>query len=437
MSFLQLLVYRILKILIRLFARLYYPRTLMLGRENFRLKGSNIVVANHPNTLIDPLSAAFRLDKPLFYLANAGLYQYAFMRKLLNFLYAIRVERPQDVNGGRVNNDEAFKEAIAKLSAGYSIFIAPEGTSEMDRRLRPLRTGAARIALQAEAENGFSLGLRILPIGLTYDKPEESGSGLVVYGGTPIPVKDWQQQYLEAPHAAVLSLTQAISDRLAGLMLNPRSLEEDLLHRRLEEILDVMAPCAPKERWERGRDLLKGLQAFGVQDPTAMGALKEKVATYVRLKEKYRLSECAFSENLVQKWILPATLPLYAFAWVHHYLVPVWLLRVIARKTQLYIGYSTTLKWVGAFLILPFWYWMLIVFVPRMIPVSRGWYALALVVSGPVFVLLRPVWRDFIAVVKGIAGRWTHPRAWREMLALRGQLYSIASGWYGAKNQLG
>jgi glycerol-3-phosphate O-acyltransferase/dihydroxyacetone phosphate acyltransferase len=436
LSFLQLLVYRILKVLIRLFARLYYPRTLVLGREHFHLKDANIVVANHPNTLIDPLSAAFRLDKPLFYLANAGLYKYAFMRKLLDFLYAIRVERPQDVNGGRVNNEQAFKEAIAKLSAGYSIFIAPEGTSEMDRRLRPLRTGAARIALQAEADNGFSLGLRILPIGLTYDKPEESGSGLVVYAGAPILVKHWQQQYLQDPYKAVLSLTQEISDRLAQLMLNPRSLEEDLLHRRLEEILEVKVPCTPREHWDRGRDLLEGLRTFGAQDPEAMGALKGKVATYLEKKEQYGLRESTFSKNWAKSWMLLVIFPVWAFAWLHHYVIPALLLQVLGRKVKLYIGYATTLKWLGAFLILPFWYGMLIALVPGLLEVNRSFYALALICSGPIFVRLRPAWRDFSAMVKGRIVQWVYPQAWADIQALRIHLASVASSWCGQKKQL-
>ncbi len=422
MSPLQILVYRILKVLIRLFARLYYPRTLVLGKENFRLSGANIVVANHPNTLIDPLCTAFRLDKPLFYLANAGLYKYAFMRKLLNFLYAIRVERPQDINGGKINNEEAFVAAIAKLSAGYSIFIAPEGTSEMDRRLRPLRTGTARIALQAEADHGFSLGLRILPIGLTYSKPEESGSGVVVYAGSPIMVKAWEQQYLKDPRAAVLSLTQAISDRFAQLMLNPGSLEEDLLHSKLEEILEVMYPCTPQESWERGKRLLQGLQAFESQHLEAMSVLKKEVERYVQEREKYGLRESAFAQNWLKRFILLLTFPAWFFVWVHHYIVPVLLLQVLGRKLNLYIGYTTTLKWLGSFLILPFWYSMLMVMVPAILQIGRGWYALFLIISGPVFVLLRPAWRELIAGLKGMAIRVTHPRAWSDMQAMRSHL---------------
>ena len=427
MSALQLLVYRILKVLIRLFARLYYPRTLVLGKENLRLSGANIVVANHPNTLIDPLCTAFRLDKPLFYLANAGLYKYVFMQKLLNFLYAIRVERPQDINGGKVNNQEAFAAAIAKLSTGYSIFIAPEGTSEMDRRLRPLRTGTARIALQAEAEHGFSLGLRILPIGLTYSRPEESGSRVVVCAGAPVVVKEWQQQYLEHPRTAVLSLTQALTDRLAQLMLNPVSLEEDLLHRRVEEILEIMYPCTPLESWERGKRLLERLRAFESENPEAMSMFKKQVSDYVQKREKFGIREGAFSKNWKKRLMVLTTFPIWFLAWVHHYFVPLLLLQVLGRKINLYVGYTTTLKWLGSFLILPFWYSMLIVVVPEILKVSWGWYALFLIISGPLFVLLRPVWRELVLELKGMGIRWAYPRAWADMQATRSHLAAVAA----------
>ena len=292
----------------------------------------------------------------------------------------------------------------------------------MDRRLRPLRTGTARIALQAEADHGFSLGLRILPIGLTYSKPEESGSGVVVYAGSPIMVKAWEQQYLKDPRAAVLSLTQAISDRFAQLMLNPGSLEEDLLHSKLEEILEVMYPCTPQESWERGKRLLQGLQAFESQHLEAMSVLKKEVERYVQEREKYGLRESAFAQNWLKRFILLLTFPAWFFVWVHHYIVPVLLLQVLGRKLNLYIGYTTTLKWLGSFLILPFWYSMLMVMVPAILQIGRGWYALFLIISGPVFVLLRPAWRELIAGLKGMAIRVTHPRAWSDMQAMRSHL---------------
>jgi 1-acyl-sn-glycerol-3-phosphate acyltransferase len=430
LSALQVFVYQILKVIIRLFARLYYPGTLVLGREYFRLSGPNIVVANHPNTLIDPLSAAFRLNKPLFYLANAGLYKYAFMRKLLKFLYAIRVERPQDVNGRPVNNERAFGAAVEMLSKGYSIFIAPEGTSEMERRLRPLRTGTARIALQAEAAHDFALGLRILPIGLTYEKPEESGSGLIVHAGVPIMVNAWEMEYRENPWQAVLSLTQAISDHLEALMLNTRDQVEEQLLAGLEEILAVAAPCTMQDSRVRSRQLLEKLRDFETRQPEDFSRLRQDAEDYAVQKAHYGLREWAFSPQWGELIILLFTLPLWLWAWIHHYFVPVLALRHIGHKLKLYIGYSTTLKWLGSFLILPFWYGILVAVVPGVFPyLHRTVYIPLLIVSGPVFVLLRPLWRNFTAGLRGLFLRILRPEAWialtRRRTGLLKQVFAI------------
>lgn len=409
----------------------------MLGREYFRLSGPNIVVANHPNTLIDPLSAAFRLNKPLFYLANAGLYKYAFMRRLLHFLYAIRVERPQDVNGRPVNNDRAFEAAIAKLSHGYSIFIAPEGTSYMERRLRPLRTGAARIALQAEAAHGFALGLRILPIGLTYEKPEESGSGLMVHAGAPIMVRAWEMEYRNDPRQAVLSLTQAISDQLGSLTINARDEAEEQLLVCIEGILAVAMPCSVQERMLRSQELLRKLRDLGAQSPEALSRLREGAAGYVAQKAQYGLREYAFSRQWGRHILLFFTLPVWLWAWAHHFFVPVRILRYIGCKLNLYIGYSSTLKWLGSFLILPFWYSILISLVPEVFPyIHRAVYAVLLIMSGPVFVLLRPLWRNFMAALKGLFLRVQEPGDWAALTMCRtGLLQQVFGLLYPQKHE--
>ena len=44
----------------------------------------------------------------------------------------------------------------------------PEGRSHSEPGLIELRTGAARIALGAEAQSNWQLGLQIVPAGITY-----------------------------------------------------------------------------------------------------------------------------------------------------------------------------------------------------------------------------------------------------------------------------
>ena len=68
-------------------------------------------------------------------------------------------------------NEATFGRCYDYLGQGGTIMIFPEGTSVSERRLRPLKTGAARIALGAEARHDFKLGLHMLPVGINYFDP--------------------------------------------------------------------------------------------------------------------------------------------------------------------------------------------------------------------------------------------------------------------------
>ena len=63
--------------------------------------------------------------------------------------------------------------------------LFPEGHSHNEPRRLPLKTGAARIALETEARHG-PLGLKIVPVGLTYDEKGKFRSRVLVRVGDPI-----------------------------------------------------------------------------------------------------------------------------------------------------------------------------------------------------------------------------------------------------------
>src|SRR4029077_1060377 len=81
---------------------------------------------------------------------------------------AIPVYRRQDAGSDPSQKPEAFETARAVLARGGAIGIFPEGTSHSDPQLRPLKTGAARIALGAAAALGDVSPLVIVPPGLYY-----------------------------------------------------------------------------------------------------------------------------------------------------------------------------------------------------------------------------------------------------------------------------
>jgi hypothetical protein len=106
----------------------------------------------------------------------------------------------------RSRNTEAFREILDLLEKRGAVLIFPEGKSHNEFGLEPLRSGMARLALQARDERSIS-GVKILPVGLVFENKGEPGTIAGVNIGEPIDMDSW-------PNADHVGLTGEIAVRL-------------------------------------------------------------------------------------------------------------------------------------------------------------------------------------------------------------------------------
>src|SRR5207253_6590942 len=106
---------------------------------------------------------------------------------LVRALDSLPVYRKQDM-ADTARNRETFEQARELLARGGTLAICPEGTSHSEPSLKPLKTGAARIALGA-ASSGAALDLQIVPAGLYYTAKTTFRSSALLYFGEPIRVE--------------------------------------------------------------------------------------------------------------------------------------------------------------------------------------------------------------------------------------------------------
>src|SRR5579863_3921942 len=159
--------------------RLYYPVRLVEGSERIPRDRPIVFVLNHPNGLLDPMVLRIATGRATRFLAKSTLYGNPFGRLAMDAFGSIPVYRAHEAGerGARAaavsRNDESFALCRAALARGEALALFPEGTSHSDPQLRPLKTGAARIALSAEleaADAGRRLGAVIVPVGLFYER---------------------------------------------------------------------------------------------------------------------------------------------------------------------------------------------------------------------------------------------------------------------------
>jgi glycerol-3-phosphate O-acyltransferase/dihydroxyacetone phosphate acyltransferase len=224
--------------------------------------GPVLVVANHPNSLLDPL-VIFRIaGRPTRPLAKAPLFEQAGVGLLLRAMNGLPVYRREDDPERMGGNEDTFRAAIDALRAGEAVQIYPEGISHNEPHVQPLKTGAARIALAAEAESGWELGLRIVPVGLTHARKTLFRGRAVAEVGAPIDVGEWREAWEADDRQAVRELTGEIGRRMTAVTLNLVEREDRALIETAERLWAAEKALAGwRERPELG-DRLPRLRAF-------------------------------------------------------------------------------------------------------------------------------------------------------------------------------
>lgn len=214
----DVLVYRILRWLLRLAMRVFFRQIEVTGLEHVPGSGPVIFAGNHPNSLIDPILIITTCGRIVHFAAKDTLFSTRILRALLRGLGAVPLARRADHGGGTVDNDAAFTAMFDTLGAGRTIGIFPEGLSHDASQLARFKTGAARLALGAAARGGPVV---IIPCGLTFIHPRRFRSRALVQFGAPIEVgADRVTAAAADAVAAARALTDELEQALRGLTVN-------------------------------------------------------------------------------------------------------------------------------------------------------------------------------------------------------------------------
>lgn len=147
--------YRLVLKLIKIALFFFFKKIVVTGKQNRLNQGPIIIVANHPNTLMDPLIIASIMKQQIGFVGNAGLFSNPLLRLLLNYFNVIPTFRKKDIaQGEKPDNKYSFSKCHDYLDKEGTILIFPGGSSYYELKLREIKTGTARIALSYESVQG-------------------------------------------------------------------------------------------------------------------------------------------------------------------------------------------------------------------------------------------------------------------------------------------
>ncbi len=132
-------------------------------------------------------------------------------------LGAVPVHRRAEAGDDPRKNEEMFAAAIEALRAGGVILIFPEGTSQPQPVLLPLRTGAARLVLGAERATGGTGWATLLPVGMVFHDPGTFRSASVqITIGHPVETADLIAAHRDRPEEAVRAITARLTESIGS-----------------------------------------------------------------------------------------------------------------------------------------------------------------------------------------------------------------------------
>ncbi|HEY3580991.1 MAG TPA: lysophospholipid acyltransferase family protein [Pyrinomonadaceae bacterium] len=230
---------RLIVSLVRLALRIYFQRIEVTGLEHVPLDTPVIFVLNHPNALVDPVFLLCLAPRRVSFLAKAPLFRMPVIGYLVKALDSLPVYRRQDEGQDVTKNEETFVAARKLLAKGGTIGICPEGVSHDEPGLRPIKTGAARIALAA-ASTGEVKNLKIVPAGLYYTSKTRFRSSALLYFGAPLAVTPVKlDPDGNPPREAVRQLSKQIEQALREVILDARHEEALQTIARAERIFSA------------------------------------------------------------------------------------------------------------------------------------------------------------------------------------------------------
>lgn len=218
--------------------RFYYPRIEVEGAERLPLHGPLLLVANHPNSLIDPVLLGVAARRPVRLLAKAPLFNNPLLGPALRLTGMIPAYRGADDPKAVKRNLDSLAAAAKALAAGDVIGIFPEGKTHDAPRLAQVKSGAARLALQAVAAGAKDL--RVVTVALNYERKEKFRSAVWIRIGDPVYVDEWLADHAGDEHAAMRALTPELDHRLRRDLI-------DLDDPAWEQLLDDVEWLLPRQ----------------------------------------------------------------------------------------------------------------------------------------------------------------------------------------------
>lgn len=251
--------YYLVRPLARLGTYLFFQKIYFANENRIPRDKPVILAINHPTGFMEPIIMAVLMKKSLHFLVRGDFFSKKVYGALLRALHMIPIFRMRDNTGfsGVKSNFSTFEACYAGLKSGKIIMIFPEGRTVLEKRLRPLQRGLARIAFGTLERYPELEDLYIVPVGVNFTDGENPRGKVMINFGEPLSARSFYQtgaavegdQLLEALAQAmaqnIIIVEDPADDVLAEQLL---TLDRSERNERQFPIVEDAADCLWREK---------------------------------------------------------------------------------------------------------------------------------------------------------------------------------------------
>ena len=240
----SLFAWKILRSMLRLSWYTQFRTREQSGYETVEEDRGLVALAWHTAGLIDPMAIVQSSKKRYIMVGRHDLMTRPILGRWARAIGSQPVLRQREIDEGTTNaefakhiNERSLLTVAHTIAGGNGCVIMPEGTSQVEPRMMPLRSGPMRIALNAAAaaqSSGNKLP-SIRPVGLHFRTAWEFRTDCYVEYGDEIQISDLVDE-------------SVVSSLMDGKWAEPSRDNVNELRNRIKNTLDIMTPDA--DNWE-------------------------------------------------------------------------------------------------------------------------------------------------------------------------------------------
>ncbi len=328
----------LLRNLVRLALRVYFRKVHVLNEAIIATNQPSLLVANHPNGVMDILALALLLSKnKLHFLVPAEMMNTSWRATLLKAFRCIPTERAEE----KLSMQTLGKCSNVLKNKGKLVVFA-EQRSGQAKRLSQLSNDASQIALEVEESYGFGLNIMLIPVGINYTHFNMFRSELMISLAIPVAVSDFKNKFQEDKEEIFPELNESFSKRLKTEMVIIEQEEHEIVTERLLTINrnDCDIPTFPWKSKQQDKlrfdQIITGFaNTLATNDATTLSDISQKTSDYFGLLASYGINDRDLSawghKSLLKFAVAFLGLPLFCIGFVINAL-PIWLAGAISKS---------------------------------------------------------------------------------------------------------